>query len=146
METVGNSEKTAGNNAETVGAGIEETKKHPPKGGCSVSVPPVDKGARRLRARDPLMTGGSRVAAQTGAAKKIRADDSVLPAIDCPVLIGAAAIAAWLGIRPGRCRGMIEDGSLPTFRLPGRAVRCALKSSIITAFEEHERRSTETVT
>jgi hypothetical protein len=66
--------------------------------------------------------------------------EPALPAADCPVLIGPDAIAAWLGISRGRCRGMIADASLPTFRLPGRSVRCALKSAIAEAFEEYARR------
>jgi len=63
-----------------------------------------------------------------------------LPADDCPVLIGVEQIAAWLNISRGRTRGMIADGSLPTWRWPGRSVRCALKSAIGAAVQEHANR------
>lgn len=137
METVGNSDKTAGNNAETVGAGIEETKKQPPKGGGSVSVPTVDKGARRLRARGPPMS----VDAKTDTAEKFRAvDDALLPAVDCDALYGASAIARWLGMTIGQCKPLIADDTIPTFRPPGRKALCALKSEINAAFAEYARR------
>jgi hypothetical protein len=63
-----------------------------------------------------------------------------LPAIDSPVLIGLDQIAAWLGISRGRCRGLVDDGTLPTFTMPGRATRCALKASIGAVMEEYSRR------
>ena len=67
-------------------------------------------------------------------------DAPILPAIDCPVLIGVDQIAAWLGISRGRCRGLVDDGAIPTFRLPGRFVRCALKSAIGAAMVEYASR------
>jgi excisionase family DNA binding protein len=67
-------------------------------------------------------------------------DAPSLPAADCPVLIGVDQIAAWLGISRGRARGMIADGSLPTWRWPGRSVRCALKGAIGAVMEEYSRR------
>jgi hypothetical protein len=60
-----------------------------------------------------------------------------VPASDCPVLIGIDSIAGWLAISRGRCRGLIDDGVLPTFRLPGRSVRAALKTEIAAAMLEH---------
>jgi excisionase family DNA binding protein len=63
-----------------------------------------------------------------------------LPAADCPVLIGVEQIAAWLNISRGRTRGMIADGSLPTWRWPGRSVRCALKAAIGAAVQEYANR------
>jgi hypothetical protein len=67
-------------------------------------------------------------------------DAPALPAIDCPVLIGVDQIAVWLGISRGRCRGLVDDGTLPTFTMPGRATRCALKASIAAKLEEYSRR------
>jgi hypothetical protein len=67
-------------------------------------------------------------------------DAPILPADDCPVLIGIDVIAAWIGISRGRCRGLVDDGAIPTFRLPGRSVRCALKSAIGAVMEEYSRR------
>jgi hypothetical protein len=66
--------------------------------------------------------------------------EPALPAIDCPVLIGLDSIAAWLGISRGRCRGLVDDGAVPTFRLPGRSVRCALKSDVAAKMQEYARR------
>jgi hypothetical protein len=68
-------------------------------------------------------------------------DTPNLPADDCPVLIGVEQIAAWLNISRGRCRGLVDDGTLPTFTMPGRATRCALKASIGAVMEEYSRRS-----
>ena len=56
------------------------------------------------------------------------------------LLIGVDQIAAWLGITRGRCRGLVDDGTLPTFTMPGRATRCALKASIGAVMEEYSRR------
>jgi hypothetical protein len=67
-------------------------------------------------------------------------DEPTLPAADCPVLIGVDQIAAWLGISRGRCRGLVDDGAIPTFRLPGRCTTCALKSAIGAVMEEYSRR------
>ena len=64
-------------------------------------------------------------------------DEPALPAADCPVLIGVEQIAAWLGISRGRCRGLVDDAVIPTFRLPSRSTRCALKSEIGAAMLEH---------
>jgi hypothetical protein len=66
--------------------------------------------------------------------------EPALPAIDSPVLIGLDQIAAWLGISRGRCRGLVDDGTLPTFTMPGRATRCALKASIGAVMEEYASR------
>jgi hypothetical protein len=67
-------------------------------------------------------------------------DAPILPAPDCDVLIGLDSIAAWLGISRGQCRGLVDDGAVPTFRLPGRSTRCALKSAIGAAMQEYARR------
>jgi hypothetical protein len=68
------------------------------------------------------------------------AAEPALSAPDCPVLIGLDCIAAWLGISRGRCRGLVDDGTIPTFRLPGRCTTCALKSAIGAVMEEYSRR------
>jgi hypothetical protein len=77
---------------------------------------------------------------QTDGKEKIGAAPPSLPADDCPVLIGVDQIAAWLGISRGRCRGLVDDGTLPTFTMPGRATRCALKASVGAVMEEYSRR------
>jgi excisionase family DNA binding protein len=84
----------------------------------------------------------SRAKEKIGAAMAdgLAPDAPNLPAPDCPVLIGVEQIAAWLNISRGRTRGMIADGSLPTWRWPGRSVRCALKSAIGAAVQEHANR------
>ena len=66
--------------------------------------------------------------------------EAASPGIDCPVLIGVDQIAAWLGISRGRCRGLVDDGTLPTFTMPGRATRCALKAAIGAAMQEYANR------
>jgi hypothetical protein len=81
---------------------------------------------------------------ETSVREKIGAaaprDTPILPATDCDVLIGVGTIAAWLGISRGRCRGLVDDGAIPTFRLPGRCTTCALKGAIGAAMAEYARR------
>ncbi len=86
-------------------------------------------------AADAEMRAMGRPHANADAAKKSCAP--LLPATDCPVLIGIDAIAAWLGIGRGRCRGLVDSGVLPTFRLPGRSFRCALKTEIAEAMQQY---------
>lgn len=57
-----------------------------------------------------------------------------LPAGDCDVLYGVAAIGRWLGMTRAQVKPLIDRGIIPSFKLPGLAVRCALKSAIHQAF------------
>jgi hypothetical protein len=70
--------------------------------------------------------------------KKGRVAD--LSAVDCEALFGIAMIARWLGLSVGAARGLIDSGLLPTFRAPGRSVRCALKAELNAAFREWSKR------
>ncbi|SHM06788.1 hypothetical protein SAMN05444159_7585 [Bradyrhizobium lablabi] len=85
---------------------------------------------------------GEPLDAKTDAEKKIAPrDEPALPAIDCDVLFGLGAIARWLGITVGQAKALVDDGTVPTFKPPGRSARCALKSAINEAFAEYARRS-----
>jgi len=37
-------------------------------------------------------------------------------------------------------KALIDDGTIPTFRLPGRSVRCAIKSELNATIREYARR------
>lgn len=63
-----------------------------------------------------------------------------LPAHDCDMLYGVAMIARWLGLTRSQVKPFIEDGTIPTFRPPGRAVRCALKSRLNATFRDWSNR------
>jgi hypothetical protein len=78
------------------------------------------------------------------AAKKISAaprDEPALPAIDCDVLFGIAAIARWMGVTAGQAKALVDDETIPSFKPPSRTARCALKSAINETFAEYARRS-----
>jgi hypothetical protein len=51
-----------------------------------------------------------------------------LPAEDCDLLTGIEQIARWFGLSAGQCNSRIRDGSIVTFKLPGRSTLYALKS------------------
>ena len=110
---------------------------------ASPPVPPVpirDSGLSGGTDPDRKAPPESLSNTKNNVAKKIGAAPPaapILPAADCPVLIGVDQIAAWLGISRGRCRGLVDDGAVPTFRLPGRSMRCALKSAIGAAMAEY---------
>lgn len=59
-----------------------------------------------------------------------------LPAVDCDLLYGIAAIARWMGMTRSKVKPLIEGELIPTFRPPGRSVRCALKTRLNAAFNE----------
>jgi hypothetical protein len=101
------------------------------------SDPPI-LGARRYGTRDPPMTVDGRAHAGTDGTKKIR--DVQLPAADCDVLYGTAAIAQWMGMTIGQAKPLIDAAIIPTFKPPGRAARCALKTEINAAFRAYARR------
>ena len=63
-----------------------------------------------------------------------------LPAIDAELLYGTAMIGRWLGLSEGQAKALIEDGSIPTFRMPGRSVRCAIKSELNETFRAYATR------
>jgi hypothetical protein len=60
-----------------------------------------------------------------------------LSAADCNVLYGTKAISKWLGMSIQQCRPLIDDGTIPTFKPPGRSIRCALKSAVNAAWEKY---------
>jgi hypothetical protein len=76
--------------------------------------------------------------AKMNAAKKDA--PSELPAAECELLYGVAMIGRWMGMRRAQAKGLIDDGTLPTFHPPGRAARCALKSELNAVFQEWSRR------
>jgi hypothetical protein len=67
-------------------------------------------------------------------------DESVLPAIDAELLYGTAMIGRWLGLTEGQARALIDDGTIPTFRMPGRSARCAIKSELNETFRDYANR------
>jgi hypothetical protein len=73
-------------------------------------------------------------------AEKISAAAPILPADDCNVLVGISAIARWLGVTAGQAKSLVDDGTVPSFKPPGRTARCALKSAINAAMAEYARR------
>jgi hypothetical protein len=52
---------------------------------------------------------------------------ALLPAADCDLLTGRDQIAAWFGLTDGQCSARINDGSIVTFRLPGKSTIYASK-------------------
>jgi hypothetical protein len=75
------------------------------------------------------------------AAKK--SPSELLPAPEAELLYGVARIAAWLGLSRAQARRLIDDGTLPTFRPPGRSIRCACKSQlneVVQAWSRNRRR------
>jgi len=67
-------------------------------------------------------------------------DEPALPAIDAELLYGVAMIGRWLGLSEGQAKALVDDGSIPTFRMPGRSARCALKSELNETFREYANR------
>jgi len=67
-------------------------------------------------------------------------DEPALPAIDAELLYGVAMIGRWLGLSEGQAKTLVDDGIIPTFRLPGRSVRCAIKSELNETFREYSSR------
>jgi hypothetical protein len=75
--------------------------------------------------------------AKMDAEKKSPAE---LPAPDCQLLYGMQKIGAWLGMTRGQVKPFIDDGTLPTFKPPGRSVRCAIKTELNQVFQEWSKR------
>lgn len=65
-------------------------------------------------------------------------DEPALPALDCDVLRGVERIALWFGWSHAECRGMIDGGYLPTYRVPGKRDVFAFKSDLINALREYQ--------
>lgn len=63
-----------------------------------------------------------------------------LSATDCDVLYSVHAIATWLGMTYDQARPLVDDGTIPTFSLPGHSIRCGLKSTIHDAFRQYANR------
>jgi hypothetical protein len=59
---------------------------------------------------------------------------------DCDILIGTKAIGHWLGLTYEQVRPLIDDKTIPTFKLPGHTKRCALKSTLNETFRQHANR------
>lgn len=59
---------------------------------------------------------------------------------DCDVIFGTKAIAHWLGLTYEQVRPLIDDKTVPTFKLPGHTKRCALKSALNEAFRKYANR------
>jgi hypothetical protein len=83
-------------------------------------------------------TSSNAPGAKMDATKKRRPAE--LPAIDAELLYGTPVIARWLGMTLGQARHLIDDGTLPTFRPPGRTIRCACKSQLNEVVREWSRR------
>lgn len=62
-----------------------------------------------------------------------------LPAPDCDLLYGVRAIARWHGLTYEQCRPLIDEGIIPTFRPPGKTVRCALKSALNETWQKYSK-------
>lgn len=67
-------------------------------------------------------------------------DEPALPALDAELLYGTAMIGRWLGLTEGQAKALIDDGTIPTFRMPGRSVRCAIKSELNEMFRSYAKR------
>ena len=67
-------------------------------------------------------------------------DEPTLPAIDAELLYGTAMIARWLALTDGQVTPLINDGTIPTFRMPGKSVRCAIKSELNETFRNYAKR------
>lgn len=59
---------------------------------------------------------------------------------DCDIIIGGRAIANWLGLTYEQIRPLIDDKTIPTFKLPGHTKRCALKSTLNETFRQYANR------
>jgi hypothetical protein len=79
----------------------------------------------------------SRPDAKTDTAKKCSPSD--LPAPEAELLYGIKMIGRWLGLSRGQAKALIDDGTLPTFRPPGRTIRCACKSQLNEVFRQWAR-------
>jgi hypothetical protein len=76
-----------------------------------------------------------------GAAVTVAPPDAPsLPAADAELLYGVAMIGRWLGLSEGQVKALIDDGTIPTFRMPGRATRCAIKSELNATVREYANR------
>jgi hypothetical protein len=75
-----------------------------------------------------------------GAPMSDASDEPALPAIDAELLYGVAMIGRWLGLSEGQASELVKDGSIPTFRMPGRSVRCAIKSELNETFRDYANR------
>jgi hypothetical protein len=86
---------------------------------------------------------GEQLHEKTDADKKISAaprDEWALSSSDAELLYGVAMIGRWLGLSEGQARALIDDGTIPTFRMPSRSARCALKSELNETFRDYASR------
>ena len=70
----------------------------------------------------------------------VKKSPAELPAAECELLYGMEMIGRWLGMTRGQVKSFVDDGSLPTFRPPGRTIRCAIKSELNATFREWRKR------
>jgi hypothetical protein len=96
----------------------------------------------KRKARKTLSNTKTNTTEKSGAAMAdgLPPNEPSLPADDAELLYGTAMIGRWLGLSEGQARALIDDGTLPTFRMPGRSVRCALKSELNATVREYARR------
>ena len=59
---------------------------------------------------------------------------------DSDLLYGVKAIATYLQITEAQARPLIQDGTIPTFRMPGHTTRCARKSTLNSTWADYEKR------
>jgi hypothetical protein len=74
------------------------------------------------------------------SAKRDMAVEPGLPAIDAELLYGVAMIARWLGLTESQAKALIDENVLPTWTMPGKTKRCAIKSELNKTFREYARR------
>jgi hypothetical protein len=65
---------------------------------------------------------------------------SALRIIFIIIIIGGKAIGRWLGLTYEQVRPLIDDQTIPTFKLPGHTKRCALKSILYETFAKYAQR------
>jgi hypothetical protein len=56
---------------------------------------------------------------------------------DCNIIIGVKAIAQWIGLTYEQARPLVADRTIPTFKMPRHAKRCALKSELNQTFAKY---------
>jgi len=110
---------------------------------------------RELRGHSTETAQISAVAPAARHAKPSEARSALIPSIEglssaspavpasshaCDIIIGGKAIAQWLGLTYEQVRPLIDDRTIPTFKLPGHTKRCALKSTLNETFRQYANR------
>src|SRR5262245_17743257 len=68
--------------------------------------------------------------------------ENIVP-IDSDLIYGARAIADWLKMPLPTCRELMNEGSIPTFRMPGSTTRCARKSTLNALWAKYEEQAAQ---